>query len=63
MQEAYKHLDQHKILVGEIEMVPLVEAYKALELSIDLQLEQAVQSIQKSVDYTEDYMEEEVDND
>ncbi len=59
MQEAYKHLDQHKTLVGEIEMVPLAEAYKALELSIDLQLEEALRFIEKSVDYTE----VEVDND
>ena len=40
MQEAIDHLEKHKVYVESLEtdMVPLLEAYKAIQLSIDQQL-------------------------
>jgi len=48
MQEAIDHLDIHTTVVEGTKMVPLTEAYKALELSMKSQLEAAIQTIEET---------------
>ncbi len=40
MQKALDHLEEHKVYIEAIDthMVPLVEAYRAIQLSVDQQL-------------------------
>lgn len=48
MREALEHLDKHKVFVDSlgIEMIPLVEAYKAVELSVDQQIQETLNTLQ-----------------
>lgn len=58
MQTAIDHLENTKVFVEALgmEMVPLSEAYIAVELSIDSQLDEAIKQISQAVnvDFTDD---------
>ena len=49
MQEALDHLEKHKVFIDTLgtDMIPLSEAYKALELAVNKQLEEVLDSLQK----------------
>lgn len=63
MQAAIDHLENSKVLVEAlgIEMVPLSEAYRALELSIDSQLDEAIKQIEEATNIN--LIDENLDND
>ena len=48
MQKALDHLEKHKIFIDALhtDMVPLSEAYKAVELSVDSQLAEVMETLQ-----------------
>lgn len=48
MQKAIDHLEKHKIFIDALhtDMVPLSEAYKAVELSVDSQLAEVMETLQ-----------------
>jgi len=47
MQKALDHLEKHKVFIDTLgtDMIPLSEAYRAVELSINTQLEDTLNSI------------------
>jgi hypothetical protein len=49
MQEGIDHLEKHKVFIEVLgtDMIPLSEAYKALELVVNKQLEDVLGSLQK----------------
>ena len=49
MQEAVDHLEKHKVFIDTLatDMIPLSEAYKALELAVNKQLEEVLENLQK----------------
>jgi len=51
MQAAIDHLEKAKVFVDALgmEMVPLTEAYRAIELSIDSQLDEAMKQISETI--------------
>ena len=51
MQAAIDHLEKTKVFVDALgmEMVPLSEAYTAIELSIDSQLDEAMKQISETI--------------
>ena len=51
MQEALDHLEKHKVFIDTlgIDMIPLSEAYKAVELSTNQQLEDTLRLIQEQL--------------
>ena len=51
MQAAIDHLEKAKVFVDALgmEMVPLTEAYRAIELSIDYQLDEAMKQISETI--------------
>ena len=51
MQKALDHLEKHKVYIETLgtDMIPLSEAYKAVELSIDQQLQETLTLIQEQV--------------
>jgi len=51
MQAAIDHLEKAKVFVDALgmEMVPLSEAYTAIELSIDSQLDEAMKQISETI--------------
>lgn len=51
MQKALDHLEKHKVFVDTLEtdMIPLSEAYKAVELSIDQQLQDTINLLQEQL--------------
>jgi hypothetical protein len=51
MQAALDHLEKHKVFIDTlgIDMIPLSEAYKAVEKSIDSQLSQILESFQQEM--------------
>lgn len=51
MQAAIDHLEKAKVFVEALgmEMVPLTEAYTAVELSIDSQLDEAMKQLSESI--------------
>jgi hypothetical protein len=51
MQGAIDHLEKHKVFIDTLgtDMVPLTEAYKAIQLSIDQQLVDATSIIENSL--------------
>ncbi len=48
MQAALDHLEKHKVFIDTlgIDMIPLSEAYKAVEKSIDSQLAEVMETLQ-----------------
>jgi hypothetical protein len=48
MQEALDHLEKHKVFIDTlgIDMIPLSEAYRAVEKSIDNQLAEVIETLQ-----------------
>lgn len=48
MQKAIDHLEKHKIFIDALhtDMIPLSEAYRAVELSIDSQLAEVMDTLQ-----------------
>ena len=48
MQRALDHLEKHKVFIDTlgIDMIPLSEAYKAVEKSIDSQLAEVMETLQ-----------------
>jgi hypothetical protein len=68
MQQALDHLVKHKVYVEslDIDMIPLTEAYKAVQLSVDQQLLNMTTTLENSlgklgVDLTE--IQKELEND
>jgi hypothetical protein len=51
MQEALDHLEKHKVFIDTlgIDMIPLSEAYKAVEKSIDSQLAEVMETLETSM--------------
>ena len=51
MQAAIDHLEKHKIHIEALEtdMVPLLEAYKAIQLSVDQQLHDMTITLENSL--------------
>lgn len=46
MNKAIEHLNTNIIKIDGIDMIPAAEAYKAIELSVDFQLEAAMSTLQ-----------------
>ena len=51
MQKAIDHLEKHKVFIDTlgIDMIPLSEAYKAVEKSIDSQLAEVMETLQSQL--------------
>jgi hypothetical protein len=51
MQKALDHLEKHKVFIEALgtDMIPLSEAYKAVELSIDQQLQDTLSLLQEQL--------------
>jgi len=51
MQKALDHLEEHKVFIEALntDMVPLSEAYKAIQLSIDQQLTSVTDKLESSL--------------
>jgi hypothetical protein len=51
MQKALDHLEEHKVFVESLQtfMVPAAEAYKAVELSVDQQLQDTLTLLQEQL--------------
>jgi hypothetical protein len=51
MQRALDHLEKHKVFIDTlgIDMIPLSEAYKAVEKSIDSQLAEVMETLQSQL--------------
>jgi len=51
MQEALDHLEKHKVFIDTLgtDMIPLSEAYKAVELSTNQQLQDTLKQIQEQL--------------
>lgn len=51
MQEALDHLEKHKVFIDTLgtDMIPLSEAYKAVELSTNQQLQDTLALIQEQL--------------
>jgi hypothetical protein len=51
MQKALDHLEKHKVFIETLgtDMIPLSEAYKAVELSIDEQLQDTLSLLQEQL--------------
>ena len=51
MQEAIDHLQKHKIFIDTLgtDMIPLSEAYKAIELSVNQQLVETMDALQSGL--------------
>jgi len=48
MQKAIDHLEKHKIFIDALhtDMIPLSEAYRAVELSVDQQIQETLNTLQ-----------------
>lgn len=48
MQKAIDHLEKHKVFIDTLQtdMIPLSEAYRALELAIDNQIAETLEALQ-----------------
>ena len=48
MQKALDHLEKHKVFIDTLgtDMIPLSEAYRAVEMSIDNQLAEVMETLQ-----------------
>ena len=51
MQEAIDHLQKHKVFIDTLgtDMIPLSEAYKAIELSVNQQLVETMEALQSGL--------------
>lgn len=51
MQKALDHLEKHKVFIDTLgtDMIPLSEAYKAVELSIDEQIQDTLSLLQEQL--------------
>lgn len=51
MQKALDHLEKHKVFIDTLgtDMIPLSEAYKAVEMSIDQQLQDTLSLLQEQL--------------
>jgi hypothetical protein len=51
MQEAIDHLEKHKVFIDTLgtDMIPLSEAYKAIELSVNQQLVETMDALQSGL--------------
>lgn len=51
MQKAIDHLEKHKVFVDSlgIEMIPATEAYIAIELSVDQQIQDTLNTLQQQL--------------
>ena len=51
MQEALDHLEKHKVFIDTLgtDMIPLSEAYRAVELSTNQQLQDTLKQIQEQL--------------
>ncbi len=51
MQEALNYLEKHKVFIDSLgtEMVPLSEAYRAVEMSIDQQIQDTLNTLQQQL--------------
>lgn len=51
MQQALDHLEKHKVYIDTLgtDMVPLSEAYKAIQLSVDKQLSEVTSKLESSL--------------
>lgn len=51
MQKALDHLEKHKVFIETLgtDMIPLSEAYKAIEMSIDQQLQDTLSLLQEQL--------------
>jgi hypothetical protein len=51
MQKAIDHLEKHKVFIDALhtDMIPLSEAYRAVELSIDNQLQETISLLQEQL--------------
>jgi hypothetical protein len=51
MQEALDHLEKHKVFIDTLgtDMIPLSEAYKAVELSMSQQLQDTLTLLQEQL--------------
>jgi hypothetical protein len=51
MQQALDHLEKHKVFIDTlgIDMIPLSEAYKAIQLSVDQQLTNVTAMLEDSL--------------
>jgi len=51
MQQALDHLEKHKVYIDTLgtDMVPLSEAYKAIQLSVDMQLSEVTSKLESSL--------------
>ena len=51
MQKALDHLEKHKVHIETlgVDMIPLTEAYKAIELSVDQQLSDVTTALESSL--------------
>jgi hypothetical protein len=51
MQQALDHLEKHKVYIEALktDMVPLSEAYKAIQLSVDTQLSEVTSKLESSL--------------
>ena len=51
MQEAIDHLEKHKVFIDTLgtDMIPLSEAYKAIELSVNQQLVETMEALQSGL--------------
>ena len=60
MQQAIELLDKNKVYIDtlQIEMVPLSVAYKAIELSFDSQMNEAMSKIQSQLREVSDNLQE-----
>lgn len=51
MQQALDHLEKHKVYIDTLgtDMVPLSEAYRAIQLSVDKQLSEVTSKLESSL--------------
>jgi len=51
MQEALDHLEKHRVFIDTLgtDMIPLSEAYKAVELSMNQQLQDTLSLLQEQI--------------
>jgi len=65
MQKALDHLEKHKVFIETLgtDMIPLSEAYKAVELSIDEQLQDTLSLLQEQLGGLTEELEIPEDND
>jgi hypothetical protein len=51
MQKALDHLEKHKVFIDNLntDMIPLSEAYKAVEMSIDQQVQDTLTLLQEQL--------------